>query len=96
MRRRFHEMLDDQISKSNKHNDLYISCIKRDTEDVCNVVEMLSDTFISPFTDSHLVCIWNGLVATEEVCGSLMNAKTHGENAMTTFMKERLDEGVMI
>ena len=96
MCRCFHEMLDHQKSKSNKHDDLCISRIKTDTEDVCNVVEILSDTFIIPFTDSHLVCISNGLVATEEVCESLMNAKTHGENAMTTFVKERLEEGLTI
>ena len=96
MRRCFHEMLDHEKSKSNKHDDLYIPCIKRDTEDVCNVVEILSDTFINPFIDSHLVCISNGLVAAGEVCESLMNAKTHGENAMTRFMKKRLEEGETI
>ena len=42
-------MLDHQKYKSNKHSDLYTSCIKRDAEDACNVVEHLSDTFINPF-----------------------------------------------
>ena len=92
-------MLDHEKFKSNEHDGLYISRIKRDTEDVCNVVEILSDTFNNLFTDSCLVCISNGLVPTEEVCESLMNAmgrKTYGKNAMTTFMKERLEEGAMI
>ena len=40
------------------------------------MVEILKDTFINPFTNSHLVYISNGLVATEEVCERLMNAKT--------------------
>ena len=92
----FPKMLDHQKSKPNKHNDLYISHIKRDIADVCNMVEILSDTFINPFTDSHLVCILNGLVATGEVYESLMNAKTHGKNAMTTFLKERLEERATI
>ena len=89
MRRCFHKMLDHQKYKSNKHSDLYRSCIKRDTEDACNVVEHLSDTL-------QYLCISNGLVATEEVCESLINAKTHGGNAMTMFMKQRLEEGSTI
>ena len=60
------------------------------------MVEILSDTFINDFTDSHLVCISKGLVATEKVCENLMNAKTHGKNTMKTFMKERLEEGATI
>ena len=67
MCRCFHEMLDHQKSKSNKHDDLYISRIKRDTEDVWNMVAILNDTSITVFTDSHLVYTSNGLVATEEV-----------------------------
>ena len=89
MRQCFHEMLDHQESESNKHDDLYISRKKRNTEDVWNVVQILSDTF----NDSHLVCISNGLVATEEVCEGLMNEKIYGDNAMTTFMMERLEGG---
>ena len=88
-------MIDHKKSKSNKHDDLYISRIKRDTEDVCSVVEILSDTFTSHFTDGQLVCISNGLVATE-LCESLMNAKTHGGNTMTTSIKKRLEEGATI
>ena len=42
------------------------------------MVEILSDNFINPFTDSHLVGISNGLVTTVKICKSLMNAKTHG------------------
>ena len=60
------------------------------------MVEILSDTFINLFIGSHLVCILYGLVATEEVCESLMNVKTHGENAMITFIKERLEKGETI
>ena len=60
------------------------------------MVEILKDTFINPFANSHLVYISNGLVATEEVCERLMNVKTHGENAIKTFMKERLEEGTTI
>ena len=92
----FHKMLGHQKSKSNKQDDLYISHIKRDTKAACNMVEILSDTFINLFIGSHLVCILYGLVATEEVCESLMNVKTHGENAMTTFIKERLEKGETI
>ena len=65
-------------------------------KDVCNGVEILSDTFVSPFTDSHLVCKSNGLVVTEEVCEKLINARTHGENAITTFMNESLEEEATI
>ena len=75
MPRCFHKMLDHQKFKSNKHNDLHISGVKIDTEDVYKVVEILSDIFISPFTDSHLVCILNRLAATEEEWESLMNVK---------------------
>ena len=93
MRQCFHEMLDHQKSELNKQDDQYISRKKRNTEDVWNVVEILSDTFINPFNDSHLVCISNGLVATEEVCEGLMKEKIYGDNAMTTFMMERLEGG---
>ena len=54
MCRCFHKMLDHQKSESNKHDDLYISLIKRDTEDVCNGVEILSDTFVNPFTVNRI------------------------------------------
>ena len=96
MRLCIHEMLDHQKFKSNKNDDLYICHIKRDTEDVCNMVEVLRETFVSPFTDSHLVCISNGLVATEGVCKSLMIVETHGKTTMNTFITERLEKGATI
>lgn len=72
MRQCFHGMLDLQKYKS---SDLYISHIKKDPGDLCNVVEILSDTLINYFTHSNLVCILNGYKAAEEVSESLINAK---------------------
>ena len=53
-------------------------------------MQVLTETFVFPFTACPLLCISNGAVATEKVCSDLANAKTIGKNRMDTFTEERL------
>ena len=53
-------------------------------------MQVLTETFVFPFTACPLLCISNGAVATEKVCSDLANAKTIGKNRMNTFTEERL------
>ena len=65
VRRCLHEML--QVDKKTTiQSDLTAGRIKRDLEDVRAVTEILTETFIHPFTNNPLLCISNGAVTTNE------------------------------
>ena len=77
-------------SKQNKivHSDLTAGRIQKDLKDVKSVMQVVTETFVFPFTACPLLCISNGAVATEKVCSDLANAKTIGKNRMNTFTEE--------
>ena len=87
----FHNFLGTH-SQSHVHNDLKPSRIKRDEKDVQHLIEVLTETFIDPFSSNDLLCISNGVLATEEVRDDLLTAKTKGEEKMQTFINNRLLE----
>ena len=96
LRKCFHQILNYKGSKSNIHNDLSKSRIKKDNEDVKDIIEVLKENFIHPFSNRELVCISNGLVAPEDVSENFLNAKMHGAKLMKQFMSDRLEEGATI
>ena len=70
------------------HSDLTAGRIQKDLKDVKSFMQVLTETFVIPFTDSPLLCISSSAVATEKVCSDLANAKTIGKNRMNTFTEE--------
>ena len=80
-----HKMLQKFI-----HSDLTAGRIQKDLKDVKSVMQSLTETFVIPFTDSPLLCISNGAVATGKVYSDLANMKTIGKNRMNTITEEQL------
>ena len=76
--------------KTHQHKDLSESRIKKDENDVNSLVSLLQDTFINPFSDNPVLCISNGMVASDEISKDLLNAKDKGRISMETFTNERL------
>ena len=85
----FHKHLNYQ-KQEHKHPDLTPSRIQRDNRDVCKIVEILTEAFLNPFTESPLVCISTGIVANETLCNEILNAKEEGTKCMEKFISERL------
>ena len=75
-----------------QHQDLRPSRIKKDEADIQAVISVLTDTFVHPFSESTLVSVSTGIVATEDVAKDLMSAQSKGTAAMETFILERLGE----
>lgn len=74
-----------------KKKDLDLSRVKRDEEDVKNVMSAL-ENMINPFKqmDHVLVNIASGRVATPEVADDLLNSKEKGNDDLLLFCSERL------
>ena len=62
----------------------------KDERDIQSVLEVINNIFINPFSDNDLLCISNGLVATDEVKYDLLTAREKGIKAMVTFHESRL------
>ena len=90
----FHQMLNYKGSNNNIHNDLSKSWIKN--EDVTDIIEVLKEDFIHPFSKGELVCIPNGLVASLDVSKNLLSAVMHEVKAMKQFKTDRLEEEATI
>ena len=89
-------MLNYKGSKSNTNNDLSKSRIKKDYGHVTKIIEVMTENFIHPFSNSELVCISNGPLASTDVTENLLNAQKHGAEAMKNFMVDRLEEGAPV
>ena len=50
-----------------RHHDLSVSRINRDEKDVQSLMEVVTNTFIDPLSDNALLCISNGLAATQSI-----------------------------
>ena len=72
----FHNMINYQGSRTQR----------KIMNKLSHIIDTLKDTFVHPFSDNKLLCISNGLVATEDVTENLMNAKIYGEKAVRKFM----------
>ena len=68
----------------------------KDLSFVQNIINVLQETFINPFSDSDLICISNGLAATDIVKDNLLNAVDYGKSTMQRFCKDRLEEGATV
>ena len=75
-----------------EHSDLTASRIKKDRKDVANIISLLNDTFIDPFSKSDLVSISSGISIPPEFVDEIMSAKMIGTGLMEQFICERLVE----
>ena len=56
-------------------------------------MEVAQTLFIHPFSRNNLICISNGLMATEDVRKDLISEKQKGKQAMEEFVDKHLGEG---
>ena len=68
----------------------------KDLSSVQNIINVLQEIFINPFSDSDLICISNGLATTDIVRDNLLNAVDYGKSAMQMFGKYLLEEGATV
>ena len=87
----FNDFLGQRSQKHLRH-DLRPSRIQRDERDVEKLIQILTEGFIDPFSKNELLCLSNGMLATEKVRNDLLTAKEKGEESMETFIKNRLLE----
>ena len=85
LRKKLYGVIDYAPQKFN-HKDLRVSRIARDEKDVLSVINIFENVFINPFSQNKLLCISNGLVATEDVKKDLLQAKERGKAAMEVFI----------
>ena len=91
LRRCLHEHTNYKKA-SFEHSDLTASRIKKDRKDVANIISLLNDTFIDPFSKSDLVSISSGISIPPEFVDEIMSAKMIGTGLMEQFIRERLVE----
>ena len=87
----FHRLLGYR-SNTTRHRDLSQSRIRKDTESIDEILQVLRETFINPFSESELVSISTGLMVSELVTDHLLNAQTYGKSSMEKVMCDRLKE----
>ena len=80
------------VNAQHKHHDLTLSRIKRDEKDVPSVMEVMTNTFIDLLSDNDLLCISNGLAATQSIAQDPQQAKQRGEEALRAFISDRLSD----
>ena len=78
--------------KNTIHKDLKRSRIKRDDNDVIEILSGLRETFVDPFTDQPLLSVSTGMAIDKNLAQELLNALQIGETAMNSFIKERLSK----
>ena len=64
--------------------------MRRDEEDVKAIVNIVNESFISPFKEQELVSLSNGVLPTEKTTSDLLTAEEKGLSALNTFIGERL------
>ena len=80
------------LNYSHPHKDLSPSRILWDERDVQAIIDVAQTLFVSPFSESKVVCISNGMIATKEVKDDLLSAEEKGRAAMKEFVESRLAE----
>ena len=78
------------VDTKHKHHDLSASRMERDEKDVQSLIEVITNTIIDPLSDNDLLCISNGLTATEFISQDLQQAKRRGEEVLTAFVVDCL------
>ena len=76
--------------KKATHGDLLPSRIQRDQSDVQTVQDTITSLFVYPFSESQLVVLSSGIVATEKIESDLLEAETKGEKQMKNFIEKHL------
>ena len=84
LRKKLHEFVTYSQQK-HCHKDLKQSRMKKDEKDVSALLDVLKNTFIEPFSESPLLCISSGVLATEDVSRDLRDALSKGNLFIFTF-----------
>ena len=69
-------------TKKHVHTDLQKSRIRNDDDDVTSILSIIEECFIDPFSENRLVCLSNGILATEKLVSKLFNDFTLGTERM--------------
>ena len=97
LRKKMHEFANYKKQKF-LHKGLNPSRIVKYEEVASAMIEILSDTFISPFSDNPLVCISNGTLAPDEVAKDIRDALLKGkifQNTCLLSLQSVSDQSVM-
>ncbi|MCH2406133.1 MAG: hypothetical protein MK200_08075, partial [Nitrosopumilus sp.] len=80
-----------------KHSDLSPSRIRKDIRDVTNIIALMNDTFLHPFSSSsELLSISSGVIVPHDVVDDILDAKKIGVRSMNSFIKDRLDTDAVL
>ena len=75
---------------SERTSRLITKAMRRDEEDVKAIINIINESFISPFEEQELVSLSNGVLPTEKTTSDLLTAEEKGLSALNTFIGERL------
>ena len=60
------------------------------------LMNVLNEMFITPFSEQPLVSISTGVVVCEDACESMLKAQELGQAAMNYFIANRLSDGATL
>ena len=72
------------------HRDLLPSAISRDEKDIRCIIDVISESFVHPFSSDQLMSITSGIVADATIANDLLHAEETGKKCMQSFIDERL------
>ena len=75
---------------SERTSRLITQAMRRDEEDVKAIINIINESFISPFEEQELVSLSNGVLPTEKTTSDLLTAEEKGLSALNTFTEEQL------
>ena len=62
------------------HRDLLPSAISRDEKDIQCIIDVISESFINPFSSDQLMSITSGIVADATIENDLLHAEETGKS----------------
>ena len=84
------KQLNDFVQLRQKSHLHLPTRIKQDENAVKSLIDILTNTLLNPFSDNPLLCISNGMLASDEVKNDLLNPKEMGQEALIKFKEDRL------
>ena len=72
------------------HDNLLLLRTQRDQSDVQTLQDSLASLFVHSFSESQLVVLSSGIVATEKIESNLLQAEAKGKEQMKNVIEKRL------
>ena len=85
---------EEEKSVTHLHKDLRSSRVARDEDDVLRVIDTLT-SWVNPFTQTDLVNLSTGAIASAALKRDLLEAHSMGEKALSLFISERLEKKIV-